>query len=108
MPPSGYTIDQSNTVAEFLSSCAQALEREGIQKGLLPSEVLGLECKNIDKILGKNKGNHLSDGVLSLTRSFYEELLMQHPGTYQELRDLIKKTLKKVKKEVLSVHVPAI
>lgn len=108
MPPSGYTLEQSKSVNDFLGSCANALEKEGIEKKLSPIEALKSECDNIKIILHAGNEECFATGVLNLTHSFYSELINLEPKTYSEFHLLVNKTLNKVKDEVLRVHVPEI
>jgi len=108
MPPSGYTLEQSKSVNEFLGSCANALEKEGTEKRLLPMEALRVECENIKKILHTDNEECFATGVLNLTYSFYSEIIKLEPKSYSEFHLLVDKTLNKVKDEILRVHVPEI
>ncbi len=108
MPPSGYNLEQSNSINGFLRSCADALKKEGTEKQLAPIEALDAECGNIKTILLSENEELFARGILNLTYSFYSELLNQKPKTYHEFQVMVDNTLKKVKNEILGVHVPAI
>ena len=105
MPPSGYTLEQSESVNGFLRSCAHSLEKEGIERQLSPTEALRAECDNITTALHAENGDQFAHGVLALTYSFYSELMKLDPKTYREFHTLVGKTLEKVKDAILNVHV---
>jgi hypothetical protein len=108
MPPSGYNLKQCKYVNNFLISCADALKKEGIEKSLSPTEALVGECNNIKTILFSEKNKPFANAVLNLTFSFYSELLNHKPKSYDDFQSLVANGLKKVKDEILDVHVPEI
>lgn len=108
MPPSGYTVDQSSSVINFLVSCANSLEKEGVQKNLSPVDALKSECENINVILGNKNCEYFAGGVLALTHIFYSDLLAKKPKNYDEYRMMVVKALEEAKDEILAVHVPEI
>ena len=107
MPPSGYNTTEAKSIVSFLNSISKSLIKEGKEKKLSPNNALQSECDNINIIL-KNQCSSYQSVVLTLTRDFYNISLSSDPKTYADLRSTMKKELKLVESEILSIHVPEI
>ena len=108
MPPSGYNIDQTSSVATFLASVSCSLENEGLKKNLLPVEAMKAECRNINIILMQRNGDLFADAVLTLTKIFYEEIIQSDPLTYEDYRQKVAEIVSRAKEQITRVHVPEI
>ena len=106
MPPSGYNIVQSKAIEAFLSSCAKALEMEGLEKSFSAVEALDAECRSILHYLDTSKQGKFSEDILKLTYAFYTRILELGPLTYTEFRDKVQICLVEVEKEVIGIHIP--
>lgn len=107
MPPSGYSIEQSDYIRDFLESVSHSLEKEGIEKNLTPIQAMEAECENIH-LIAKDSDNLAEKSVLFLTKHFYLKVLEQAPQSYLEYRKSVETVLPNIREVILSVHVPEI
>lgn len=105
MPPSGYTARQSETIADFLKSCARALEEEAATLGEGYQQALSRECRGIDSALADSQARTAAEAVLDLTRCFYASVLRQGPTTSEGFWQSVERALVEVRGQILAVHV---
>lgn len=108
MPPSGYSKEQGTAIVTFLKSCSEALETDGKNKKLDPVQALISECNNIKTILSHGADENISKSVLSLTLSFYEELLKHQPADYDIFSNYVENSLCTTAEIIRAIHVPPI
>jgi hypothetical protein len=89
MPPSGYSPQQAESATDFLTSCGDALVREGMADGLSPCQALQREIGNIDRLLSSPEFSQIEHSLFELNRSFYSLLLKGNPATYGALQHAI-------------------
>lgn len=107
MPPSGYSSEQSASIVDFLKSCSRALEREGKQKQLSPTDALQAECKNIRLILESDElSTPIARLALDMTLNLYVRLHQSSPRDYEDLSEATDRLLQEVSVSILAIHVP--
>ena len=105
MPPSGYSPFQCNQLKTFLKSCSEALETEGKEAGLTPSQALQKECNDIDQGLKVKYSKGFARPTLVLTKEFYMKILQSAPTNYIEYREIVERALEEMDKEILAIHI---
>jgi len=108
MPPSGFNLEQSGKIIEYLDSISDSLRQEGLQKGLSPIEALKNEINNIENIVESEFFNPLSKFLLLMTKEFYVELGEKNPDSYSDFINIKKVVLERIRKDILEIHVPEV
>jgi hypothetical protein len=104
MPPSGYSENQSRSVAEFLRSCVKDLTAEN--RGLRsPKEALSREITSIRKDLDSSDRPAVEVKVLELTGAFYRELLGKNSADFDALTKDAEACLTRVKNGVEAIKI---
>lgn len=106
MPPSGFTTNQARQVPDFLESCWTALRSEGECLGLLPSDALAGEIRNIDAYLAASGQESLVAPVLLMIRRFYEFVRSEEPDSYDTAQELTKRVVASLRADLGGIHVP--
>lgn len=105
MPPSGYSSSQSAHVANFLASCAEALEAESRAFGRSADDGLRKECADIDRALAAGWDDAISEAVMRLTGAFYRTVLEAGPADFTEYQQAVEIALQRVRDSVEAVHI---
>ena len=108
MPPSGFNKVQAKKVSSFLKLCLQDLIKETKKFNLTYVEALTNEINNIDLINSDDKSESNSYHLLIIIRSFYSDLLKLKPKSELEMLEFGKDIYKKIKSDILDIHVPKI
>ena len=108
MPPSGYTLEQSNSIINFWVSCSKSLEKEAVVNELSPVDALKKEVENINQIIVSNEFDNISNIILELTKWFYNEIINKAPKSFVEYNMYVEELAIKAKKSILHIHVTSI
>ena len=106
MPPSGYNAKQSESLKEFLRSCAESLAREAREQGRESIAALNREVESIDSYLCAANPTQVQIAVLQLTGAFYRDVrsLIQSGQTYGAA---VRGALESVSSDVSAIMIPA-
>jgi predicted phage gp36 major capsid-like protein len=105
MPPSGYSVQQARHIADFLASCATALEAEAESAGLSPEDGLRKECADIDRVLNSDWSDAISGSVMRLTAQFYALILEQMRESGSGFETAVETSLENVRASVEAAHI---
>ena len=106
MPPSGYSAEQSQSIVEFLRSCASALEAEAAELRQPLTQALCRERDDVDRVLPSTGQEPFAGHVLRLTRDFYARVAEAAPVSAETYWNVVESVLEEVGRAILAVHVP--
>jgi len=106
MPPSGYSTEQTGSLAVFLRSCASALLQEATVERISVRSKIATEIADIDAYVADNHAlPPATRSALELTRSFYEEVHSLAPESPESFLRAVELVLRKISGDILSVHI---
>jgi predicted nucleic acid-binding Zn ribbon protein len=105
MPPSGYTTKQAQCVADFLRSCAEALEHEAKQRRVPLTSAIDGELRSISNHLKNASVTPNQKSVLHLTEVFYRSLREKAPSDSTAFANAVHAALDDVRGDILAIKV---
>ena len=106
MPPSGYSLQQTDSLRDFLRSCSRDLQREAIENGCTYQERLEKEIADIAGFLRDNSDlTSAQSAVLRLTSDFYSGVSRSRPSDLAEFDAAVQQTLSEIARGVLAIHI---
>jgi hypothetical protein len=103
MPPSGYDRSQAEFIVGFLSSCADALEKESAALGVSTSAGLRRECADIAGFIETGDLTPAAIAVLDLTRAFYSGVAGNSPEV--DYQSAVSIELDRVRSAIADIHI---